>query len=269
MTAHAARDGLACFPQQDVTDDATRAPTITPPASAALKHREDEEEKDEADPDQSADGEAAVTLALFARRLRDRCRLFGRKLQLGQNLVRAPFDPAGIVAMAEIGLHPLDIFESEPVGDRPLEPVADLDPHLALVRGDDQNDPVIALGIAQRPFAAQAIAVIGDIVALQTWDRHDHELPLVGFLELIELLRQPRLGRLVDDVRCVDHRRGAALREGLRRGGQGEPRPRRDREYQMTESAHGRAAQLSVLLVALSERMSSVGATSAPSLTAS
>ena len=168
--------------------------------------------------------------------------------------------------MAKEGLHALDIFEGQPVGDHAFETVPHFDAHLAFVGRDDQQDAVIAFGIAQRPFAPEPIAVIGDIVALQVGYRRDHELALVGVLELVELLRQRGFGGVVDDVGGIDDRRRSAFGKLLRGGGQGEAQYRRQRQDHASDEAHCSAAQLAA---SLSERMFSSGATSAPCVTAS
>ena len=266
VVAEAAGDRLAGFPQDDVAHCAAHAAAPIAPPPPAAEHRQDEEEKHEREPDQCANGQPAFALALLARLLGHLGGLLGRKFQLGDNLIRPPANPAGKITVAKIGLHAFHIFEGEPVGDHTFEAIADLDPHLALVRRDDEQDAVVVLAIAQGPFAAQAIAVIGDVIAFEVGDRRDHELPLAALFERIELFGQRGFGGVVDDVRRIDHRCGAALREGLRGGGLGKAQHRRQRQDYTSKYAHGCAAQFAG---ALSERMSSVGATSAPCVTAS
>ena len=200
---------------------------MTPPPAAPAQHGQDEEEKDKAEPDQRADGEAAVAFALFAHLLGHLGRFFRRQFELFDDLVCTPANPAGIVAIAEIWLHPFDIFESKPVGDDALQAVADLDAHFLLVRSDDQNDAVITLRIAQRPFPAKAIAIVGNVVTLEIGDRRDHELTLVALLERVQLFGQSGFGCVIDDVRSVHHRRSAAFGKGLGSGGQGKAERRR------------------------------------------
>ena len=75
------------------------------------------------------------------------------------------------------------------VGHDRLEPAADLDAHLALVRRDDEQDAVVLALLADAPLAAELIAVVLDRVALQRVQRDDGEL--VGRL----LLRARRARR--------------------------------------------------------------------------
>ena len=60
-------------------------------------------------------------------------------------------------------------------------------------------------------MAAKLVSVIGDIVIIECRDRRDHELPLVGLLEGIQLFGKLRLDRGRYDVGGVDHRCGALL----------------------------------------------------------
>ena len=201
--------------------------------------------------------------------LGDLRRFFRRELQLVDDLVRPPRNPGGIIAVAEIGFHAFDIFIGKPVRDDPFEAIADFHSHLALVRRDEKDDAIVAFGIAKLPEPPQLVSVIGDIVALQIGHGRHHELPLVRFLEGVELLRQLRLGRVVDDIGFIDDGCRAAFGKGwLGGGGQGEPCRRYHDQQQPKQTIHDGASPLRADQSALL-RMSSCGAASAPAVTAS
>ena len=67
------------------------------------------------------------------------------------------------------------------VGQRTFEPVADLDPHLALVGRDQKQHAVILLCLAELPEAEELIGVGLDVAALQRLHRGDDELD-AGFV---------------------------------------------------------------------------------------
>ena len=87
----------------------------------------------------------------------------------------------------------LDDQPGHRVGEIAFEAVADLDAHVALVRRDDQDDAVVLALLADPPGAAELIAVVGDVVALQRFQR-DHD-------ELVGGLRLER-GELGIELRC-------------------------------------------------------------------
>ena len=165
-----------------------------------------EEEENKAQPDQCADRETAVTAALLSGLLGDLCCLFRRQFQLGDDLVGRPFDAARVISIAKKRLHAFDIFECQAIGDDRFQAVTHLYPHALFIGGHQQNDTIVALGIAKRPCTAKLVSIIGNVIALQAVDCGDHELTLVPLLELVELLGQTRLGRLVDDVGLIDNR---------------------------------------------------------------
>src|SRR5690606_31617287 len=74
------------------------------------------------------------------------------------------------------------------------------------------------------PVAAELIAVVRNLVAIEAGDRGDDELSLVGLLEGIELLGERGVGRRIDDVGEVERRRGTAI--GKLRLGEGWARQR-------------------------------------------
>ncbi len=100
-------------------------------------------------------------------------------MQLGNDRVGAGRDPAGEVAITKGRQNlVLDDERGQRVSKITFEAIADLDPHLAVIGRDQQQRSVVPLGITQTPGAAQLVAVIGNVVALQIRDRGDHQLPL-------------------------------------------------------------------------------------------
>ena len=91
------------------------------------------------------------------------------------------------------------------VGQRALEPIADLDPHLALLRRDDQQRAVVLALLADAPGAAELVAVVGDVVALQRAQRRDDELGARLLLPASASLASSALRRRrVDEFGLVD-----------------------------------------------------------------
>ncbi len=78
-----------------------------------------------------------------------------------------------------------------------LEPIADLDARLVLLRRHDYKRAVVLALLANPPVAAELIAVIFDCVALQRFDGDDSdlaaaELMLVAGEDAVELALGPR-----------------------------------------------------------------------------
>jgi hypothetical protein len=100
----------------------------------------------------------------------------------------------------------LDDELAQEVGDDGLQPAPDLDANAALVGRDDEQHAVVAAGLADAPSAAELVAEVLDLVALQRWQRDDDELVARLLLERGELRldRGPVLGlqqtRVVDDA---------------------------------------------------------------------
>ena len=113
----------------------------------------------------------------------------------------------------------LDDRRRQCVRQHRFEPVTDLDPHLSVVGGHDQDNPIIANLVAYAPSTTKLIAVILDWVALQIRDRRYHHLVTRLLLEICQLggkfllyLRRKQV-RLVNDP----SRQGWELGRGDRR----------------------------------------------------
>ena len=129
-----------------------------------------------------------------------------RKLHHRDDLVGAGDDPAAHVARLEARQ---DAFADDDarhrVGQEDARAIAGLDPHLALVGRDQQDDAVVLLLVADPPGAAEPIAIILDRPPLEAVDRRDDELPARRRLERFGLrtdvddLRGRQQVRLVDD----------------------------------------------------------------------
>ena len=132
---------------------------IAPPGQPRAERGSENEQEDDSPDDQRADRAAAIAvaaarLALIFRLLRrDRRPLggLGRRLELLDQRIGAGDDAAGIIGRvgAEMG-HDLlvDDLARQCVGHDPFEPVADLDPDLALVGRDQEDDAVIRAALA-------------------------------------------------------------------------------------------------------------------------
>ena len=90
------------------------------------------------------------------------------------------------------------------VGHHRLEPAADLDPDLALVRRHDEQDAVVFVFLADPPFARETDAVILDLVAVERFDGDDGNL--IGGLafERLEFGEDGRLVLRLQQVGVVD-----------------------------------------------------------------
>ena len=120
------------------------------------------------------------------------------------DVLHALLDAAGVIAGAEARQHgAVDDDVGHGVGEDRLEPAADLDAHLALVRRDDEEDAVVLLLGADAPMAAELIAVILDGVALQGGQGDDDDLVGALVLERLETRRRARQYRW----RSADRRR--------------------------------------------------------------
>src|SRR5689334_3861533 len=91
--------------------------------------------------------------------------------------VAARDDAAGEVVDPEAGQDPLaDHPAGEGVGHPAFEAIAHFDPHLMLVRRDDQQDAVVARTTSDTPGPAELHAIVLDGAALEAAQGHDHEL---------------------------------------------------------------------------------------------
>ncbi len=144
----------------------------------------------------------------------------GQRLALdhAQDAIDAGVDAAVIIAALEgRGDVLLDDAIGRRVGQRALEPVADLDAHLAIIERDDQQDAVVHLLAAELPLLDDADRILVDLLGLRR--RHDQH----GHLAALRLLERCQL-RL--------ERRDLVGRE--RAGGVGDARgERRDRRERL------------------------------------
>src|SRR5262249_9686967 len=113
------------------------------------------------------------------------------------------------------------------VGERTLEAVADLNPHLAFVRRHDEQRAGILLFLSDLPVTPELVTVVLDRGALEQLDRDHDKLPCGLGLELRELALERGFGRRVENSGIVDHTAGE-LREGERIG--------RKRNYRQEQS---------------------------------
>ena len=100
--------------------------------------------------------------------------------------------------LSALNEHPLGRCFARQMQHR-LQPQPDRDMHPPFVRRDQKDDSVVLLSIADRPFAAQPIAIIGDIAALEIADRRNHQLMAGLFLQFEQLRIERRfLARQVE-----------------------------------------------------------------------
>ncbi len=135
--------------------------------------------------------------------------------QLLNEGVGAGFDPAIIVAGLELRhQHVADDLAGQGVGHHGLQPVADLDIDLVLVRRDDQQQAVVLVGLAVRrlfaavladaPGAAQLVAIVANIIALQVGDGDHDQLVGGGVLQPLQLGCQVGFRRIRQNMGVVD-----------------------------------------------------------------
>ena len=106
------------------------------------------------------------------------------------------------------------------VGQDRLQTIAHLDPHLAVIGGDQQDHAVIAGLVANPPCPTQLIAIILNGIALQIGNGGDDHLMAGLGLKVCQLAREVLL-RLGGQEVCSVHHPPGQGREG--RGGQGHP----------------------------------------------
>ncbi len=184
---------------------------------------------------------AAVAIAAVAGRLRGR-----RRQRLAVDQLRERVDSgvqaARVVAVAKVRRHLLgDDPLRERVGHRALEPIADLDPHPAIVFRDDHDDAIVGLAAADLPRFRDAQGELLDRLGLRALHHQHRNLAAFALLERRELLLERRAlargerRRSVDDAaREARHGllgRERQAREQDRRGEQhSQERPRSRRE---------------------------------------
>ncbi|NLS27699.1 hypothetical protein S2M10_27000 [Sphingomonas sp. S2M10] len=247
------------------------APGAGPPLPAEAREHRHENDDQENEPEEQPDRQpAALPLArggLGRRVLRRLGLLLGsleRLLHLLADRLRAGDDAARHVARLELRHDDVaDDLVRQRVGHDRFEAIADLDPHLALVGRDDQDDTVVRVLLPDPPGTAELIAVIGDVIALQVRDRRDDELAAGRLLHFRRKLGELRdlCGR--EQVGVVDHPAGQ-LGEG--RVGQRARRPGQQGDEQHQETQHTHQRRSGGGTDQLPFPKFTVGATSAPAL---
>src|SRR5262245_27904082 len=161
--------------------------------------QDDENERREA-------GCSARPVAMLGRSSLEVLRIAGHELD---EIVDAAFDASGKISGAKARQYGiLDDEAGDGVGDGSLEPIADLDPHLAFVGRHDEDGAVVEALLANSPIPAEPVAVVGDVIALQGAQRRDNELVAGLGLELLELALDPGAGRGIEDRGLVHHAAG-------------------------------------------------------------
>ena len=102
----------------------------------------------------------------------------------------------------------LDDHAGQGIGEHAFQAITHLDAHLAVVGRHDQQHPIVEFLAADSPVAAQLVAIIGDVIALQI--RHGDHHHLVGG---VLLGRDQRLGQALtlgrsEQVGLVHHPAG-------------------------------------------------------------
>ena len=89
-----------------------------------------------------------------------------------------------------------------------FHPVADLDADLALVRRDEQQNAVVALGLAELPGTEQPVGERLDVGVLQRRHRGDDKLDRGSLLEIGKLGFERRARRGRQHIRAIVHAAG-------------------------------------------------------------
>jgi hypothetical protein len=108
-------------------------------------------------------------------------------------------------------------------------PIADLETDLVLARRDEKDDAVVLALLADAPGAAELVAVVLDVVAVERLHRRDHELVGGFVLERRELVRKLLRGVGRNDSCRIDDAPGER-RECRRRNRRAPRRPQQRRE---------------------------------------
>ena len=108
----------------------------------------------------------------------------GPRLELGgvafehhDDVVDRLADAAGKIAGPEGRNH--RVLDDQPrvqIGQRALQPVAHLDPHLAVVARHQQQNAIVLARLAELPGAEQAIGIVFQRLAVERWDGGDDDL---------------------------------------------------------------------------------------------
>ncbi len=118
------------------------------------------------------------------------------------------------------------------VGDERLEPRPVSMRTLRLVGRHDEQDAVVLALLADAPFAAELIAEVLDLVALQRRQRHDHELIGGLFLQRLEVGLDSGAILGLEQIGVVDDAPGELWKLRL-----GSPRAARDSEQRKQRRA--------------------------------
>ena len=197
------------------------------PAGAAASPGEEPDEHEPDQHEQDHDQHRIEAAAGIFAHLGPALPLGGVAREDAQDPVDARPDAAGKIPGLELRCHGAgDDHLRQGVRQRALEAVADLDPHLALGGGDEEQDAVVARPGAEAPGAKQAVGKVLDRGALKRGHGGDHDL--VGGLVLVRLERRgerlpllrPQQAGPVDDP--AGERRQV---EGRRRPRPEEPHP--------------------------------------------
>ena len=156
--------------------------SATPPSSTA-DHGQKQQQENHADGGNDAERDPGTRPF---RRRSPRLRLGGVQPQLPINGVNALFDAALEIAFAE-GRQNLTLDDQgrQGIGQHGFEPIADLDPDLALAGRDDEQDAVVLLGLTDAPGPAQLISVVLDLITLEVgYGDNDDLIACVAFQRL-------------------------------------------------------------------------------------
>ena len=158
-----------------------------------------------------------------------------------QHRLGAGKNAAVIVAAPEPRQHDLGFDQLRlRVRELAFDAVADFDAHLAFVRRDIDDDAVVLALLPDLPIAAELIAVIVDVVALQGFERGDDDLIARLLLFLREHGSELRLRVVREDAGIVDDASGKCRKRRRRRGRQGdEEKPGRGEKDKSHCAAHG------------------------------
>ena len=125
----------------------------------------------------------------------------------------------GVVFLSELVLHRVEHAARIAVRDLSLKAVADLDAELAVLLGDEQENAVALLRVADAPAAEEFVCVRFDVRAVQGVNGHDDELRFRFFAQLRADLPDPFGISRTDHARRIDD--VFALRRSGRHGGIG------------------------------------------------
>ncbi len=148
--------------------------------------------------------------------------------------VDALVDRARVVVTPQEGDHRrLDDRARDGVRQHAFQPVADLDPHLMLGWGDQQQHAVVLLLLPELPETEQPVRVVLDGCALERGHGRDHDLVRALRLLRRQLLVERRLRARIEHARLVHHppgqRREGEVGPGGKRRHEGEQKAKQGR----------------------------------------